>query len=185
MVYSVAEVYRDVLQRQDVTPGMVAGIQTFGELVNFHPHMHAIATDGAFTADGTFLCVPRIDNRLLLSAWQNKVLELFVAAGKIDPETVDQMRSWRHSGFSVDDSVHIVPGDSAGLQRLGEYILRCPFSLSRVVRLTDDGSVIYRAEKDHCRRFPGPASGDGHRAQHGRGRTQTQLASLRCLGFPG
>ncbi len=157
---TVAEVYRDGLQRQDVTPGMVAGIQTFGELVTFHPHMHAIATDGAFTADGTFLCLPRIDNGLLLSTWQNKVLELFVAAGKIDPETVDQMRSWRHSGFSVDDSVYIAPSDSAGLQRLAEYILRCPFSLSRVVRLTDDGSVIYRAEKDHCRRFPGPASAD-------------------------
>jgi len=29
-----------------------------------------------------------------------------------------------------------------------------------VVRLTDDGSVIYRAEQNHCRRFPGPASAD-------------------------
>ena len=38
--------------------------------------------------------------------------------------------------------------------------MRCPFSLARVVRLTDDGSVIYRSEKDHCRRFPDPASGD-------------------------
>ena len=26
--------------------------------------------------------------------------------------------------------------------------------------LTDDGSVLYRAEQDHCRRFPGPASAD-------------------------
>jgi len=38
--------------------------------------------------------------------------------------------------------------------------LRCPFSLARVVRVTDDSSVIYRAERDHCRRFPGAASGD-------------------------
>lgn len=34
------------------------------------------------------------------------------------------------------------------------------FGLARVVRLTEEGSVIYRAEKDHCRRFPGPASAD-------------------------
>ena len=33
-------------------------------------------------------------------------------------------------------------------------------SLARVVRLTADGSVIYRAEQPECRRFPGPASGD-------------------------
>jgi len=157
---ATVEVYRQELKRRDVIPGMVAGIQTFGELVNFHPHIHAIATDGAFTPDGTFLCLPRIDKQLLLTAWQNKVLELFVAVGKIDPETVDQMRSWPHSGFSVDDSVYLVPGDTAGLRRLAEYILRCPFSLARVVRLTDDGSVIYRAEKDHYRCFPGPASAD-------------------------
>ncbi len=139
---------------------MVAGIQTFGELINFHPHIHAIATDGVFTPDGTFLCLPRIDKQLLLDVWQDKVFELFVKAGKIDQETVDQMRCWPHSGFSVDNSVYLAPHDIAGLRRLAEYILRCPFSLARVVRLTDDGSVIYRAEKDHCRRFPGPASGD-------------------------
>ena len=43
---SVVEVYRDVLQREDVLPGPIAGIQTFGELVHFHPHIHAIATVG-------------------------------------------------------------------------------------------------------------------------------------------
>ncbi len=70
------------------------------------------------------------------------------------------MSSWSHSGFSVDNSVYLPPGDTDGLERLAQYILRCPFSLARVVRLTAEGSVIYRAEQDHCRRFPGPASAD-------------------------
>ena len=141
-------------------PGMVASIQTFGELINFHPHIHAIAADGVFAPDGTFLCLPKIDKQMLLDVWQDKVFELFVREGKIDRATADQMRCWPHSGFSVDNSVYLAPHDIAGLRRLAEYILRCPFSLARVVRLTDDGSVIYRAERDHCRRFPGPPSGD-------------------------
>ena len=149
-----------MLKRDDVVPGMVAGIQTFGELIHFHPHIHAIATDGAFTPDGVFLCLPKTSAESLLATWQTKVFELLVAAEKIDRETVDQMRSWAHSGFSVDNSVYLSPGDTSGLERLAEYILRCPFSLARVVRLGDDGSVIYRAEQDHCRRFPGPASAD-------------------------
>ena len=157
---TVAEVYRQVLDRDDVTPGMVAGIQTFGELIHFHPLIHPIATDGAFTPDGTFLCLPKIDAQRLLTVWQTKVFERFVAAGKIEPETVDQMCSWPHSGFSVDSSVYVPPHDTLALERLAQYILRCPFSLARVVRLTDDGSVIDRAEQDHCRRFPGPASAD-------------------------
>ena len=155
---AVAEVYRQVLGRPDVIPGMVAGIQTFGQLIHYHPHIHAIVTDGAFTSDGTFLCLPKLAKPLLLAAWQTKVFELLLAAGKIDQPTVDEMRTWPHSGFSVDNSVYLPAHDTAALERLAQYILRCPFSLARVVRLTNDGSVIYRAEQQRCRRFPGPAS---------------------------
>jgi len=70
------------------------------------------------------------------------------------------MRAWPRSGFSVDNSVFLPYHDKRGLERLAQYMLRCPFSLARVVRLTAEGSVIYRAEEDHCRRFPGPASGN-------------------------
>ena len=33
---------------------------------------------------------------------------------------------------------------------------RCPFSLSRLVKVTESGQVIYKAEKDACRAFPDP-----------------------------
>jgi hypothetical protein len=72
-------VYRQQLKRGDLIPGMVAGIQTFGELVHFRPHIHAIVTDGVFTPDGTFICLPRIDTRRLLTEWQNNVFALFLA----------------------------------------------------------------------------------------------------------
>jgi hypothetical protein len=39
-------------------------------------------------------------------------------------------------------------------------MVRCPFSLARIVRVTESGSVVYRAEKADCRRFPMPASRD-------------------------
>jgi putative transposase len=55
---------------------MVVGIQTFGELIHFHPHIHAIATDGAFTPDGTFLYLPKIDNPPLLTARQTRVTKV-------------------------------------------------------------------------------------------------------------
>jgi hypothetical protein len=39
-------------------------------------------------------------------------------------------------------------------------MLRCPFSLERLIRATGQGKVIYLAEKKACRRFPKPASPD-------------------------
>ena len=37
---------------------------------------------------------------------------------------------------------------------------RCPFSLSRLVKVTDTGQVVYKAEKQACRAFADPR-GDG------------------------
>ena len=70
------------------------------------------------------------------------------------------MRSWPHSGFSVDQSVYVPAGDRAGIERLVGYITRCAFSLSRLVKVTEAGQVVYKAEKDACRAFPEP-QGDG------------------------
>ena len=87
---------------------------------------HRVATDGAFRPDGTFMCLPTGSTELLLETWQTKVFNLLVAARWVDQHTVDQMRMWTYSGFSVDNSVYIPAGDRFGLERLSQYILRCP-----------------------------------------------------------
>jgi len=65
-----------------------------------------------------------------------------------------------HFGFSVDQSVLLPAGDQAGIERLVQYMVRCPFSLSRLVKVTDTGQVVYKAEKEACHAFPDP-HGDG------------------------
>lgn len=47
-------------QRTSVTatgsiPGCVIAVQTFGEYLNFNPHLHIIAANGCFLDDGTFV----------------------------------------------------------------------------------------------------------------------------------
>ena len=147
---------RRLLGRQDVVPGMVAAIQTHGELLHWHPHIHALVTCGAFTPDGEFLELPELDLERLQTAWQEAVFALYLAEDKIEPEVVENMRTWPHSGFSVDQSVYLPAGDRAGIERLVQYMTRCPFSLSRLGKVTATGQVIYKAEKDACRAFPDP-----------------------------
>ena len=87
-----AEVHR-LLGRDDVLPGMVAAIQTHGELLHWHPHIHALVTCGAFTPQGEFLEVPEFDIERLRAAWREAVFALYLAEGKIEPEVVENMRS--------------------------------------------------------------------------------------------
>jgi hypothetical protein len=133
---------------------MVVSIQTHGELSQWHPHLHALATDGAFAPAGTFIPLPQIAVEPFLKLWEKKVFDLLLAEGRITPEVVQQMRTWQHSGFSVDNSVRLAAGDTAGIERLAQYMVRCPFSLERIVSVNPQGKVIYRAEKPDCRPFP-------------------------------
>ena len=39
---------RRLLGRNDVVPGMIAAIQTFGTLLHWNPHIHSLVTCGAY-----------------------------------------------------------------------------------------------------------------------------------------
>ena len=52
---------------KDVVPGMIAGMQTHGELMNFHPHIHALATCGGYNAAGGVLQLPEFDRDRMLA----------------------------------------------------------------------------------------------------------------------
>jgi ribosomal protein S27E len=154
---SLVDVYHTVLG-EDATPGGILAIQTFGQLIHFHPHLHGLITDGAFTHDGRFIPLPQMSHEPFLRLWEDQVFRLLLDDGKIDSALVAQIRSWGHSGFGVDRSVHIDPGDRPAVERLAQYMARGPFSLARMVRVTPSGQVVYRAEKDGPQRFPEPAS---------------------------
>jgi len=153
----VKEVYQTVLDRDDVIPGMIAAVQSFGELAHFHPHVHAIVSDGAFTNDGGFIPLPEIAVEPFLKLWEHKIFALLLKEGKITQDVVENMRSWEHSGFSVNKNVLIKANDKTGLEHLVQYISRCPFSLERIIKLTDTDQVVYKAEHKNCRRFPNPS----------------------------
>ena len=99
---TIVGVYRSMLGRDDILPGAIAGIQTFGELVHYHCHVHMIATDGAYTPDGAFICLGPIDTNRLLSVWQRKVFELLLGEEKIEQELVDHRNSTISRGSIID-----------------------------------------------------------------------------------
>jgi hypothetical protein len=41
-------------------PATIAALQTFGDLINYHPHIHAVAPEGVFTESGYFVHIPYV-----------------------------------------------------------------------------------------------------------------------------
>ena len=49
----------------------------------------------------------------------------------------------RTTAWSVKQSVFLSVNDRTGIERLMQYMTRCPFSLSRLVNVTQTGQVHY------------------------------------------
>src|SRR5882762_6458928 len=83
------------------SPGLILFVQTFGDLLTFNLHIHVLAADGVFRADGAFVVLPAIPVKLLERGCRIAVLKLLVAEGAIGERLLASMLAWRHSGFSV------------------------------------------------------------------------------------
>lgn len=115
-------------------PAAIIAVQTFGDFLNFNPHLHVIAADGCFNNDGTFMtCViPNADH--LEPLFRREVLKLLKREGKINSAIIENMDSWHHSGFHVYCGQPIRHDDN-GLERLAQYVIRAPISQERMVYL--------------------------------------------------
>ncbi|MFQ5948847.1 MAG: transposase [Acidimicrobiia bacterium] len=126
--------YRAILDRPDVQPGLVVSIQTFGSYAaNFHPHLHVLLTDGAFTAEGEFHELPYFDARLVEEVFRRRVLHRLHRAERLSERFLRSLLGWVHSGFSVFGEQRVGEDDPAGTERFARYLTRAPIALDRLV----------------------------------------------------
>jgi len=139
---SLKEFFRKTLNRPEGVPGTVISIQTFGDLVNFHPHFHCLVTDGCFMPNGWFHVLPEIEVKKLKNLFRHKVFKMLLREKKISRELVDKLRSWKNSGFNIHNQVKIQTYDSHGRESLAQYILRVWAVQKRVVDLKQIAGVF-------------------------------------------
>ena len=61
-------------------------------------------------------------------------------------ELVENLLSWKNSGFSVHNQVKIKSRDRRGRESLAQYILRSPFSLEKMTYQQQTKTVLYRSK---------------------------------------
>ena len=109
---------------EPLRPGMVRVIQTFGDRINPHPHVHALVARGGWTRDDRFIPVPYVDPTAAQTLFRHKVFSFLRREELITHERVELLSSWRHSGFSVHNAVHVATGDGRGVEALIRYMMK-------------------------------------------------------------
>jgi hypothetical protein len=178
---SLTQAYRAAHPR--ARPGFIVFVQTFGDLVNFNPHVHALVADGVFEASGRFIPLPPIPEALLAGPLRREVIRRLVRREVIVPPLAAQMLAWRHSGFTVHNQVRVAANDAEGRKALAGYMLRAPFSLEKTTY-----DAHHRLPDAHVGARPAGVAGAPAPARcvarrRGRGRTRRGVLPHRDHGM--
>jgi hypothetical protein len=146
---TIKELMIEAVGNDKARPGVVAVPQTFGNVLNPHPHAHCLASRGLWDEKGQWLPLPYIDTVAAEKLFAHKVLHLLKSKGLLTDERIELLDSFRHSGFSVDASPTVWPQDTQSLERLCRYLLRCPVSLSRIHWTPGSKTLFYESKNSH------------------------------------
>ena len=201
---SIVKTFQALLGREDIRPGCVFSLQTFGAYrANFNPHCHGLVTDGAFSADGQFLPVHSLDASAVMEAFRRMLLLRLHQAERLSESFMQNLLSWVHAGFSVFAGPPVDAAEIASLESQARYITRPALAMD-ALRELDDGRLVMETPPDprtratsieldplewihritshipdrgrHCQRFYG--------AYSNRGRISVAAPDDETAGFP-
>ena len=129
-------------------PGAVVAIQTFGDFLGFHPHLHILVSDGCFYENGMFSVSPAVDIKALEQIFRHKVLKMLLAKGKITQDMISLLDKWQHTGFNVFSGPRILSRHEKSMENLARYIIRASFSQERMTYHRETGQVEYQSKDE-------------------------------------
>jgi len=73
------------------------------------------------------------------------LIKLLLSKSLVSEDFATTLLCWKHSGFSVDQRVHIGSQDHAARIALAQYIARPPLALAKLTDLPDEATVRYHS----------------------------------------
>ena len=89
-------------------------------MLRWNPHFRAIVLESGFDEEGPFLCIPLSGLQSMVEVFRRGVIKLLVERKLFAQDCARNLLSWKHSGFSIDNSILIL--DEPAQEILTEYI---------------------------------------------------------------
>jgi len=111
-----------------------------------NPHFHTIILEGGIANDGRFHSIPIKNTSSLTELFRRRVISYFVNKKLLNEKFTRNMLSWKHSGFSVDNSILIPAQDQKARSGLSQYIARHPVSLNKIIYIPEKAKILYKTK---------------------------------------
>jgi hypothetical protein len=145
LIFSLISEFYSTAARTQIRSAAVVAFQPFGDLLRANSHWHALILEGGFGPAGQFVFIPIHDTQKLTECFRRRVIGMFLAKGLIANSFAEMLLSWKHSGFSVNNSVRIAADDHKARVSLAQYIARAPLSLEKLHYDPEGGKALYHS----------------------------------------
>src|SRR5690625_288517 len=131
-------------KKAKVTPGIIAGLHTFGSKVNFNPHVHMLVTMGGITKKGEWKSYDFIPFTMLRKQWQTVVLKFI--RKHLSKNEKKRIQPRLQKAFSNNgEGFYVYAPKQRGkikeqLRYIGRYIRRPAIGINRIVEY--DGEYV-------------------------------------------
>jgi len=88
--------------------------------------------EGGFDENGRFVHIPLGNLHRMSEYFRRVIIKFFLKKQLISAKIATSLINWRHSGFSVDNSVHLPAHSTEARKALSQYISRPPLSLKKI-----------------------------------------------------
>ncbi len=102
-IESLLEWMRARLDLPDGHLAAIAAVQTFGDYLGFHPHLHVIPASGLVDRDGLFHVLPAASIEPLAERFRQRFIATLLDEKLISEKKARQSLGWTHSGFSFSE----------------------------------------------------------------------------------
>jgi len=86
MAVNTLTVYFRAMAEEALTPGIIVSIQTFGDRLNFHPHLHFLVSEGGADGAAAFHKVSRFEERRLGEVFGHEVVAFLIRKELLSPK---------------------------------------------------------------------------------------------------
>lgn len=137
-------------QKYKVTPGVIAGLHTFGARMNFNPHVHMLVSMGGMRKNGEWKSYDYLPFEMLRKQWQTVVLKLIrKSLSEAEKKKVQPLLQKAYSNNGEGFYVY-APKNKGKIQvqlaYIGRYMRRPAIALQRIVGY--DGQFVTFQYKD-------------------------------------
>ena len=141
LIYRVLHVFYAEATGRPLLTGMgksPAGLRRHAVVEHALPHHRAWV---GFDEEGTFFYIPFSGLRSVVEVFRRRVIKLLVGRKLLNEVFARNLLSWKHSGFSIDNSVRIL--DVSSQESLAEYIAWPPISLKKIRYEPFKGRILF------------------------------------------